>query len=65
MILNPCKKLKKISEDVDLLFLHYYIKRGFTLEYLNNISIYDKNFMIASMMLDSEEKGEIWDALSG
>ena len=46
-------------------FLHYWLQKGFSLDYLNNISIYDKYFMTASMVVDYEEKGQTWDALSG
>ena len=47
-----------------MLFLHYYLQKGMTLEYLNNLSFYDKQFMTASMLVAVEDKGQLWDALS-
>lgn len=46
------------------MFLHYYLQKGFTLEYLNNISIADKDFMLASMIYEIEKESEKWEKLS-
>ena len=46
-------------------FLHYWVQKGkYTLEDLLNLSIYDKYFLIASMLVDMEEKGQAWEKLS-
>lgn len=41
------------------------MQKGFTLEYLNNISKADKTFMIASMIYQIEKESDEWEKLSG
>ena len=47
------------------MFRHHYIKKGHTLEYLNNLPKADKLFMVASMLLEIEQEAEKWENLSG
>lgn len=47
-----------------MLFVHHYLQKGFTLEYLNNVSYIDKLLMTASMELAQETERETWERLS-
>ena len=47
------------------MFRHHYIKKGHTLEYLNNLSFADRLFMEASMLLEVEQEVQKWENLSG
>lgn len=44
----------------ELYFLHYYLQKGFTLDYLLNLTTQEKLFLSASMKLAFEEKAEEW-----
>lgn len=41
-------------------FMHYYLQKGFRLDYLLNLSNQEKLFLSASMNLAFEEKVEEW-----
>ena len=47
------------------MFLHYYLQKGFALDYLNNLSFVDKQFMVASMAIVLDEEHAKWENLSG
>ena len=55
---------KKINEDKDFQFLHFYLQKGFALQYLLNLTIEEKQFMTASMEQSLEDKNELWERLS-
>lgn len=41
--------------------MHYYLQKGFTLDYLLNLSEKEKIYLSASMSLAYEEKAEEWN----
>ncbi len=43
-------------QDGDFAFLHYYLQKGFSLEYLLKLEPLEKIFMISSMSLEVERK---------
>ncbi|CAI3627876.1 conserved hypothetical protein [Clostridium neonatale] len=43
-------------EDIHARMFSYYIDRGFTIEYLENLSYNKRTFFISSMLVNQEEK---------
>lgn len=48
-----------ISQDDDSYFLHYYIQKGFTIEYLMGLGTEKKCFYMASMIKALEDKRSV------
>ena len=49
-------------EDGDFSILHYYTQKGFTLDYLLNLSLVEKLFYVKSMEIQIEREMKLWQA---
>ena len=57
------RRKKVIKSDEDALLIHYYLQRGFTPEYIMNLSFLEKQFFTASAELETERENEKWQRL--
>lgn len=56
---------KLIDQDGDCYFLHYYIQKGFKLEYLLQLGVEEKCFYYASMLKSIEEREQLFSGGGG